>query len=364
MKNRQHPVMTATQPWRIANMMSGSRGSRNACRHVGAVGAALVPAVLAIASFAFALPDSAATVVWPSAAIPDLKSGQPPTAEDFNGRFYVATVTDVPPEEARFQISSTPLNLAAPVWTTQLLQSPSDPGSSLAIKVWRSRLWLAFRAQNNRKIYVTSSKNGTTWNAWEPVPDSDHDELGRGGVSLKGFGESLYLATRTTNGGAGVELTARTRNGRWTPFSTVPESALLYSPALTEFNDLLTVAIVGLDGQLHINHSPDGRSWGSWIDAPALGFDEDGTTPLVASSGPGITVYHGRLYVAVRIGDFDVAGSRLTATFDGSTWSAWSPDPPPAPTIRGEPSLTTADDDLFLTSQDWDNGVRVERISD
>jgi hypothetical protein len=100
--------------------------------------------------------------------------------------------------------------------------------------------------------------------------------------------------------------------------------------------------------------------------APALGFrGEDGATPLVASAGPGLTVYNGRLYVGVRVGDFDVEDSRQIATFNGSEWSAWLPGPPFGPTIDGEPSLTTAEDDLFLTSQDWDSAVvRVERIRD
>jgi len=61
----------------------------------------------------------------------------------------------------------------------------------------------------------------------------------------------------------------------------------------------------------------------------------------------------------------DVEDSRQIATFNGSEWSAWLPGPPFGPTIEGEPSLTTAEDDLFLTSQDWDSAVvRVERVRD
>jgi hypothetical protein len=76
-------------------------------------------------------------------------------------------------------------------------------------------------------------------------------------------------------------------------------------------------------------------------------------------------VYNGQLYVGVRVGDFDVEDSRQIATFNGSAWSAWLPGPPFGPTIAGEPSLTTAEGDLFLTSQDWDGVVvRVERVRD
>lgn len=308
---------------------------------------------------AFAFPASAATVIWPSAPIPDIETGHSPNAEDFNGRFYVATVSNTFPEDSRFQLSSTPLNVASPTWTTQLLVPPSDPDSSLAIKVWNSRLWLAYRAQNSL-IYVTSSKNGQTWGAWTPIPGSDHNELGRGAVSLKGIGAKLYLAARGIDGG--VEITWRTSGGSWRSFTTVPASATNYRPALTEFNDKLTLGIVGLDGQVLINRSSNGTSWGSWIHAPALGFGgEEGTTPLVANAGPGLTVYNGKLYVGVRVGDFDIEDSLQIAAFNGSAWSEWLP----GPAITGEPSLTTAEGDLFLTTQDWDSAtVRVERVRD
>jgi len=313
--------------------------------------------LLAIAVFVIASscsPAWAATVVWPATPIPDIETAHAPNAEDFNGRFYVATVSNTFPEDSRFQISSTPLDVASPTWTTQLLVPPSDPDTSLAIKVWNSRLWLAYRAQN-ALIYVTSSRNGSTWEAWKSIPGSDHDELGRGAVSLKGIGARLYLAARSIDGG--VELTWRTSGGSWRSFTTVPGSATKYRPALTQFGDRLTLGIVGLDGQVYINRSSNGTIWGSWIHAPALGLGgENGTTPLVASAGPGLTVYRGELYVGVR-------DSRQIATFDGSEWSAWLPGPPFGPMISGEPSLTTADGDLFLTSQDWDSGtVRVERV--
>lgn len=319
--------------------------------------AVLLAAAAGAESRAAAATASAATSVWPAAPIPSLGTAHAPNAEDFQGRLFVASDSDTFPEDSRFQLSAAALDAASPEWATQLLVPPSDPDTSLAIKEWDSRLWLAFRAQNS-KVYVTSSPDGETWDAWAPIPGSDHDELGRGGVSLKGIGPKLYLAARSVDGG--VEVTWRTAGGDWRGFSPVPDSATRYRPALTQFHDRLTLGIVNPDGRVRINQSSNGRNWSSWIDAPALGFtDSAGATPLAASSGPGLTVYLGALYVGVRAEDSGGEALRQVVTFDGNAWSAWSPGPP----TTGEPSLTTAAGDLiFAWKEGGGSAVWVERV--
>jgi len=330
----------------------------------------LVPLFIALA--ATTLPDldrpasAASTTAWPAASIPGINTSEPPTGEDFKGRFYVASLSTDAPEDSRIQLSSTSLSGSRPTWTTTRLIPGSDPNSSITIKEWNSRLWLAFRAQN-QSIYVTSSADAVHWDPYQSIRA---DEFGiQGGLSLKGVGSRLYLAAldsvRQSDGSRKISVASRTLTGGWSTLRTVPGLTSKYRPALTEFNNRLTLGIVGTGGRVHLNTSTNGTAWAGWKTAPAFGLGgEDHATPLVANRGPGLTVWKGRLYVGVRIGDFDTEDSLHLATYDGSRWTRWDPTPPFGPTLNGEPCLTTANNDLFIVTQGWDaSTVIVERRS-
>lgn len=309
-------------------------------------------------------PANAVTVsVWPSTPIPNVATVYAPTGEAFNGKFYVATVTDEAVEERQIQLSSTPLDAATPTWTTQSLVVAPDIGSSVAIKKWKSRLWMAFRGQD-AKIYVTSSNDGVTWDAYTSMQGSVDLLTGDSyaGVALKGIDSKLYVVARDATGL--VEVASRTEKGSWSAFKAVPGLTTNFRPAVTEFKDKLTIAIVSVDGFAYINSSSDGKKWSGYVAAPTFGMGgEDNVTPLVASAGPGLTVYNSKLHLAVRIGDFDTEDSMHIATFDSKKkWTTWNPTPPFGPTLSNEPYLTTADDDLFIVSQGFDDSTAfVER---
>jgi len=304
------------------------------------------------------------TAVWSRASIPGIATSEPPTGEDFKGRFYVASLSTDAPEDSRIQLSSTPLTGSAPSWTTTRLIPGSDPNSSITIKAWKSRLWLAFRAQN-QKIYVTSSADAIHWDAYQSILV---EEFGiQGSLSLKGLGSRLYLAAldsvRLADDSRKIVVASRTLTGGWSALKAVPGLTSKYRPALTELNNKLTLGIVGTDGRVHLNTSGNGTSWAGWKTAPAFGLGgENHTTPLVANRGPGLTVWRDKLQVGVRIGDFDTEDSLHIATFDRSSWTPWEPKPPFGPTLDGEPCLTTAGGDLFIVTQGWDaSSVLVER---
>lgn len=316
--------------------------------------------LLGPAKFATAAP----TAVWSRASIPGIATSEPPTGEDFKGRFYVASLSTDVPEDSRIQLSSTPLTGSGLSWTTARLIPGSDPNSSITIKEWKSRLWLAFRAQN-QKIYVTSSADAVNWDAYQSISAENTGILGS--LSLKGFGSKLYLAALNgapkSDGSRQVSIASRTLTGGWSTLKAVPGLTSKHRPALTEFKNKLTLGIVGTDGRVHLNTSRTGTTWAGWKTAPAFGLGgENNTTPLVANRGPGLTVWRDKLHVGVRIGDFDTEDSLHIATYDGSRWTPWDPTPPFGPTLDGEPCLTTAGGDLFIVTQGWDaTNVLVER---
>ena len=306
-------------------------------------GAAALLTALSLLCSMFAPPAAAApATVWPPAAVPGIVTAEAPTAEDFAGRLYVASLSTDVPEDSRIQLSSSPLSGPAPSWSTRLLVPPSDPNSTIAAKVFGGRLWLAFRAQN-QKVYVGSSSDGTSFGGWRSLAGSDE---GRGAVSLKGVGTRLYLAARDSAGR--IRIASRPSGGDWGAFATVPGLTSPYRPVLTEFRDRLTVAVTGADGLVHVRASANGTSWSALPDAPALG-------PAAATAGPGLAVWHDRLWAAARAG-----GLRL-ASFDGHTWSPWSTlaNPP----TRFEPCLTTSSGDLIVATEgDADQAVLVQRL--
>lgn len=284
-------------------------------------------------------------VVWGSSQIAEIHTAQPPNGEDFKGRFYVTSLSTAVPEDSRIQLTSTPLTGTDPVWTTKLLVPGSDPSSSIAIKTWQSRLWLAFRAQNS-KIYYSSSANGTSWASWASIAGS---EGGYGAPALKGIGSKLYIAG--LNESHRTEIANRTITGSWSTFTTVPGLTSAYRPALTEFQNKLTLAIIGADGRVHLNTSTNGASWKGWTFVPDYGQPQNWPSSLVASAGPGLTVFKDQLYVGVRIGDDNGDAYLNIITYNGRTWTNWDSTPPFGQTIDGDPCLTTAAGDLFLVTQ-------------
>ena len=309
--------------------------------------------VLLAVLFALVLTAPAAAapkVVWTRAAIPGLATSEPPTAEDFRSRLYVASLSTDVPEDSRIQLSSTPLTGSAPSWTTRLLVPPSDPNSTITAKVFASRLWLAFRAQN-QKVYVGSSSDRASFGGWRSLTGSDD---GRGAVSLKGVGSRLYLAARDTAGR--IRVASRTSGGDWGAFTMVPGQTSTFRPILTEFHDRLTAGVTGADGRVQVSSSTNGTTWSGWSAAPAFGAG-------VATAGPALTVWHDRLWAGARVGTQGPAGPaelRL-ASFDGHGWSAWSAlaNPP----VRNEPCLTTSSGDLVVAGEgDPGQAVLVQRL--
>jgi hypothetical protein len=313
-------------------------------------GAAALLTALSLLCSTLAPAAAAPATVWPAAAVPGIVTSEAPSAEDFGGRLYVASLSTDLPEDSRIQLSSTPLTGSSPSWTTRLLLPPSDPNSTITAKVFASRLWLAFRAQN-QKVYVGSSTDGVSFGGWRSLAGSDD---GRGAVSLKGFGSRLYLAARDTAGN--LEVASRTSGGDWGAFTTVPGLTSPYRPVLTEFSDRLTIGATGADGLVRVSSSTGGTSWSAWKAAPAFGTG-------VATAGPALTVWHDRLRAGARVGTQGPAGpaSLRLASFDGRAWSAWSTlaNPP----LRNEPCLTTAAGDLIVATEgDPSQAVVVQRL--
>jgi hypothetical protein len=287
--------------------------------------------------------------VWAPALIPGVRTDQAPNAEDFNGKLYVAILAQGEP--GTIQLSATALHRSGPAWATRIMKPTAEAASSIAIRAWKSRLWLAFRARDS-KVYVSSSANGAGWAPWVSVAGSEN---GHGAPSLKGVGSSLYIAAQASTGLTGVAQ--RTQFRPWGGLKAVPGMTSRFRPALTEYKGKLTLGVSGADNRIYLTTSPNGLIWSGWRPLPGLGIED--YHPRSAGSGPSLTVWKGRLYVGLRVIAYDTESHLLLTSYDGMRWSAWGG---PSHSIESEPSLTTAAGHEFIVVQQYGGGgIQVER---
>jgi hypothetical protein len=92
-----------------------------------------------------------------------------------------------------------------------------------------------------------------------------------------------------------------------------------------------------------------GSSWSGWSQVPG-----NGLTP----SGPGATVYQGKLYLFVEGTDKKIYQNRLT----GSSWSGWSEVPGNGLTPSG-PAATVYQGALYVFVQGTDQKIYLNKLT-
>lgn len=199
-------------------------------------------------------------------------------------------------------------------WTDSTCNDSNSTYVQPAAVVFSSRYFVAFVPGSSNKICITTSTDGVTWPGSIPIGESSALLTG---VCAVVFKERLYVAFVASDSTNRVLVTSSEDGFRWTPGSAkwVQNATTTSTPAMAVYKDKLWVAWQGLDGQIYLNSSSDGVSWG----AQATLAIAQGT--LACAAPPNLTAYNGALYMALVESDQDLYVSSTTAA-DGTGWSA------------------------------------------
>jgi hypothetical protein len=206
------------------------------------------------------------------------------------GELYVRCITAATPFTAE---SDTGWNLFPVGGTTNMFVGPA---------VFKDRLYVFAKGVDDRKVYVSSTDDGTTWQEWKIVP----------------FGGSTF-----------------------------------YPPSAAVFDDRLYLVIRDEKLKRWISSTGDGTQWSNWAapfsplsQLPDAGEGRAGTgytggnVPLVA--------HDGKLHALTHDNDWNVF---VSSSADGSLWSEWTP----VGGVGGGVAGISFDGGLLVFSQGWDD---------
>ncbi|MDX2211846.1 MAG: peptidoglycan DD-metalloendopeptidase family protein [Oculatellaceae cyanobacterium bins.114] len=214
----------------------------------------------------------------------------------------------------------------------------SDTSNTISQAVFNGKLYQVTRSNSNF-IYSRSSTNGSDWSAWRHTGASTYQTPamavlnGRLFQLAQGTDQAIYLRS-SSNGENWSTWTSPNIGGR-----------TLSAPEMTVFQNQLVVAIRGTNNQIYTATSSDGTRWNPWQD-----------TGRTSRSGPGLTVFNDRLYIAAQGAiDRDVY---FSSSRDGVRWNSWASAGVPT---SDSPELSVFNNQLYLAVRGIDNNVYLKR---
>lgn len=240
-----------------------------------------------------------------------------PSLAYFNGRLYVAFITDdedsatgVPSN--RIFLSSTSDGVSWSVATVSGLHSPSAP----SLAVWNNHLHIAFIANDGtNEVLVYSSPDGKTWsNTGATGQTSQNAPSIRAFAPSAGAGD-LYLAFVAENGSNDIFVCSLAVGGAWQG-PVVTGQSCSFSPSLVTFGSTLQVVFASNDTSQRLLVSSLEES-GGWSGAAVVN--------QTTSASPGAAFFNGDL----RVGFVAASGSGellMTASASATTWPTTDSD--------------------------------------
>lgn len=157
--------------------------------------------------------------------------------------------------------------------------------SSITMKVYQDRLYLAVRGTNEEiflRYYDGKSKTWSDWNTWSGTATLG---LTRSRVSMKVYQDKLYLAVQGTDNKVYTRYYPSTNNS-WSDWESSGEA--LSSVFMEEFNNRLSQAVMGNDNHVYTRYYPDPTTgkWTAWAIRDDVGA-------WVTSSGGSVMSFNG-----------------------------------------------------------------------
>lgn len=183
--------------------------------------------------------------------------------------------------------------------------------SSPAIAVFKSRLWVAFTANNNtNNVLICSSADGQIWSGNTPI-----HQAAKGGTSsaLTVFKSKLWIALVANNNTNDILICSSSDGLTWTQNIPVHQAAKVgSSPSLIVFKNKLYVSFVANNAtnNILVCSSADGISWSGNLQIHQA---------VKSGSSPALIVFKSKIWISF-IAKNNTNGILVCSSSDGQTW--------------------------------------------
>ncbi|MBD2465040.1 M23 family metallopeptidase [Oscillatoria sp. FACHB-1407] len=217
----------------------------------------------------------------------------------------------------------------------------SESSNTVSQTVFNGKLYQVTRGNDNL-IYSRSSSDGSHWSVWRHTGASTYQT-----PAMTAFNGRLFQLAQGTD--RNLYLRSSQNGENWSTWASLNIGGqTLSAPEMTVFQNQLVVAVRGINNQIYTATSGDGDRWNAWQD-----------TGRASRSGPGLTVFNNRLYIAAQgTTDNDVY---FSSSRDGVRWNSWSSA---GIQTLSNPELGVFNEQLYVAVRGTDNNIYLKRSAD